>query len=261
FRLRLSYLGLLTAAQQAALNSLPGVTAAFQETINKLFAKSEDFKGSFFGRYPELKPLYDTYIASQDPPATKRSALAAAFRPALARQRKRQQALQRLSATAGIDLISAQTLLDPPGPQFPMHAAGQTNQPGLNDVIALETEGLAAQFSFHGTADSGGPSVPAVAQLEYERGGDKPLPSNTSPGVSVSGIWSGKIETPESGFYNFIIETDAGTSGDIPVSIRTPTVQILAPPPPPTGTAIVQLAVGGQTISLTQNGNIYRNTT
>jgi len=259
FRLRLSYLGLLTAARRDVLNSLPGVTATFQKAINTLFARSEDFKGSFFGRYPELKPLYDTYIASADPPATKRSALAAAFRPALARQRKRQQALQRLGSTAGIDLISTQTLLDPSETQFPMHAAGQINQPALNDVIALETEGLAAQFSFHGTADSGGPSVPAVANLDYASEGDNPLPSNPSPGVSVSGIWSGKIETPEAGFYNFIIETDAGTTDEIVVSVRTRAEQIVAPPP--TGTAIVQLSVGGQTISLTQNGNIYRNTT
>jgi hypothetical protein len=259
FRHRLSYLGVLTAARRDVLKSMPGVTTEFQDAVNRLFARSEDFKGSFFGRYPELKPLYDTYIASADPPATKRSALAAAFRPALARQRKRQQALQRLGSTAGIDLISTQTLLDPPGAQFPIHAAGHVNQPALNDVIALETEGLAAQFFFHGTADSGGPSVLAVANLDYASGGDNPLPANPSPGASVSGIWSGKIETPEAGFYNFIIETDAGTTDEILVSVRTRTEQIVAPPP--TGTAIVQLSVGGRTISLTQNGNIYRNTT
>jgi hypothetical protein len=260
FRHRLSYLGLLTAARRDVLNSLPGLTTAFQGTINKLFARSEDFKGSFFGRYPELKPLYDTYIASADPPGTKRSALATAFRPALARQRKRQQALQRMSAAAVTDLISAQTLLDPPGSQFPLHAAGHVDQPALNDVIALETEGLAAQFFFPGaTIDNNDLSVSAVANLDYASEGDNPLPVNPTPGAFVSGIWSGKIETPEAGFYNFIIETDAGTTDEILVSVRTRTEQIVAPPP--TGTAIVQLVVGGRTISLTQNGNVYRNAT
>jgi hypothetical protein len=259
FRHRLSYLGLMTAARRDVLFSLPGAPAAFQGAINRLFARSEDFKGSFFGRHPELKPLYDAYIASTDPPAAKRSALATAFRPALARQRKRQQALQRLGSTAGTDLISTQTLLDPPGGKFPMHAAGQVNQPALNDVIALETEGLAAQFFFGGAIDNGGLSVPAVANLDYAGGGNNPLPANPTPGASVSGVWSGKIETPEAGFYNFIIETDAGTTDEILVSVQARTEQIVAPPP--AGTAIVQLAVGGLTVSLTQNGNIYRNTT
>ncbi|HEY9431906.1 MAG TPA: neuraminidase-like domain-containing protein [Blastocatellia bacterium] len=259
FRHRLSYLGVLTAARRDVLKSMPGVTTEFQDAVNRLFARSEDFKGSFFGRYPELKPLYDTYIASADPPATKRSALAAAFRPALARQRKRQQALQRLSAAARTDLISAQTLLDPPGGQFPLHAAGRVNQPALNDVIALETEGLAAQFFFEGTTDNPSLSVPAVANLDYASGGNNPLPANPTPGAPVSGIWSGKIETPEAGFYNFIIETDAGTTDEMLVGVQTLNAQIVAPPP--TGTAIVNLAVGGQTLSLTKNGNIYRNTT
>jgi len=260
FRRRLSYLGVLTAARRDALKSVPGVASAFQGSINKLFARSEDFKGSFFGRYPELKPLYDTYVASTDLPATKRSALAAAFRPALARQRKRQQALQRLSSTAGIDLISTQTLLDPPGAKFPLHAAGQVNQPALSDVIALETAGLAAEFFFEGTADNVGLSLPAVANLDYASGSDNPLPANPTPGGAVSGIWSGKIETPEAGFYNFIIETDDGTTDEMLVGGQALSLtQIVAPPP--AVTANVELKVGGQALSLTQNGNIYRNAT
>ena len=259
FRHRLSYLGLLTAARRDVLKSLPGVTAAFQGSIDKLFARSEDFKGSFFGRYPELKPLYDTYIASTDPPATKRSALAAAFRPALARQRKRQQALQRLSSAAGSDLISAQTLLDPPGARFPMHAAGQVNQPALNDVIALETEGLNAKFFFAGATGNAGLIVPAVANLDYASGGNNPLPANPTQGAPVYGIWSGKIETPEAGFYNFIIETDAGTTATEEMLVGVQTTNALIIAPPPTEAATVELSVGGQTISLTQNGNIYRN--
>ena len=106
------------AAQRDTLQAVAGVSAAFQAAVDALFARSQDALGSFFARYPELKPLYDTYIASIDPPATRRAALLAAFRPDCSRRRKRQQALQRLSATAAVDPSFAQALLliRPPPP-------------------------------------------------------------------------------------------------------------------------------------------------
>ncbi|MGH9751588.1 MAG: neuraminidase-like domain-containing protein, partial [Blastocatellia bacterium] len=235
FKHRLSRSGLLTSATQTALKNIAGVSEDFKNAVDALSARSEDAKGSFFARHSELKPLYDAYIASADPPATKRSALLAAFRPELSRRRKRQQALQRLSAAAAIDLISTQTLLDPAANQYPLHAAGQTGQPALNDVLALETPGLAAQFFFQDTATGPvGSSVPAAANLDYAAGGGNSLPANPTPGAAISGVWSGQVETPEAGFYNFVIEADAG--------------------------ATVTLTLGGQIRALTQNGNIFRNT-
>jgi Neuraminidase-like domain/Salmonella virulence plasmid 28.1kDa A protein len=234
FKHRLSHTGLLTAATQTALKNVVGVSEDFKDAVDAIFARSEDAKGSFFARYPELKPLYDTYIASADPPATKRSALLAAFRPELSRRRKRQQALQRLSSAAALDLVSTQTLLDPTSNQYPLHAAGQPGQPVLNDVLALETPGLAAQFFFQDTATGPvGLSVPAAANLDYAGGGNS-LPVNPTPGAAISGVWNGQIETPEAGFYNFVIEAEAGTT--------------------------VTLTLGGQVRALTQNGNIFRNT-
>src|SRR5262249_46403443 len=74
--------------------------------------------------------------------------------------------------------------------------------------------------------------VPAAANLDYAGGGNS-LPVNPAPGAAISGVWNGQIETPEAGFYNFVIEAEAGTT--------------------------VTLTLGGQVRALTQNGNIFRN--
>lgn len=235
FRHRLSHTGLLGIATRNALQAIFGVAPAFQAAVGALFARSEDVRGSFFARFPELEPLYAAYVASAAPPAVRRSALLAAFRPELSRRRKRQQALQRLSVEAQLDLAAAQALLDPPAAPFPLHAAGNAGRPALDDVLALETPGLAAQFFFRNTAtgavDLG---VAAAANLDYAATGGNPLPANPTAGDPVSAIWAGRIEAPETGFYNFVFEADAG--------------------------ATVTLTLGGAPRPLTQNGLLWRNT-
>jgi hypothetical protein len=238
FRHRLSHAGLLSAASQAALKAVAGVSGAFKDAVDMIFARSEDAKGSFFTRFPELQPLSAVYIASADPPAVKRGALLAAFRPELARRRKRQQALQRLAAAIGAEESMARTLVDPvvaPGAVYPLHAATQLTQPAMNDVLALETPGLTVDFFFRNTATGTvGMSVPAAANLDYSVGGSNPLPPNPILGEPISGIWRGSVETPESGYHNFVIEADAG--------------------------ATVSLTIGGIARPLTQNGTVRRNT-
>ena len=235
FRHRLSRTGVLSAATRDALKNVAGVTAAFREAVDALFARGEDVKGSFFARHPELKPLYDTYVASVDPVDKKRGALLAALRPELARRRKRQQALQRLTAAAGADPAFAQVLLDTPAAPRPLHAAEHTAQPALDDVLALETPGLAARFFFRdtatGTVDR---TVQAASSLDYAPGGGNLLPAHPTPGAAISGIWSGQVEAPEAGFYNFVVAADSG--------------------------ATVKLQLSGLDRPLTQNGTVWRNT-
>jgi hypothetical protein len=161
----LLYSGILTSANRDKLKAVPGVTEAFQAAVDTLFARSEDAKAEGL----------------------------ATLRPELARRRKRQQTLQRLSAAASIELSSTQALLDPPTPPYPLDSVGQSGQSALYDFLSLATSGLAAD----------------------------------------SGIWSGQIETPEAGYYNFIIETDAGAS--------------------------VTLSLDGADRPLIANGNIWRN--
>jgi hypothetical protein len=238
FRHRLTHAGLLEAGTQAALKAVAGVSAAFRDAVDLLFARSEDAKGSFFTRFPELQPLFTAYITSANPPAVKRSALLAAFRPELARRRKRQQALQRIGVAAGADEEMVRALMDPaaaPGLVYPLHASAQPAKPAMNDVLALETPGLTAEFYYRNTATGGvGLTVPAAADVDYSPTGTSTLPPNPVPGTVISGIWRGSVETPESGYYNFVIEADAG--------------------------ATVALSLDGVVRPLTQNGLVRRNT-
>jgi hypothetical protein len=204
---QLSYTGVLTAAHRDTLKTVPGVTATFQGAMDALFARSEEGK----------------------------VAVLAALLPELSRRRKRQQALQRLSAAAAVDLAFSQALLDPFAAPYPLHAAGHADQPVLNDVLALETPGLAAQFFYRDTATGAvGLNVPNAANLDYDNAGSNPLPPNTTPGNPISGMWRGSVETPEAGFCNFVIEADAD--------------------------ATVTLELDGQGRPLTKNGNVRRNT-
>lgn len=234
FRHRLSRSGRLSVALRDALKNVAGVPAAFQEAVDALYDRGEDTGGSFFAGHPELKPLYDTYVASADPVEKKRTALLAAFQPELARRRKQQQALQRLSAAAGIDLPFTQTILDAPVAPYPLHAEGQAGTPALDDVLALGTAGLSAGFFFRDTA-TGAPdlTVAAVPIPAYAPGSDNVLPANPAAGAAISGVWSGQVETPEAGFYNFVIEADAG--------------------------AAVKLQLDGVDRPLIQNGTVWRN--
>jgi hypothetical protein len=231
FRHRLGHTGLLSAITANALK-LAG-PAAFGPAVDALLARSDDVQGSFFSRYPELQPLFVAYTTSAAPVEDKRKALLAAFSPELSRRRKRQQALQRLSAAVSADLTFTEGLLDPgTAAPFPLHAGGDVNRPALDDVIAVEKPGLAVNFFFRDTATAPIDLTTNAAGIDYSPTGTA-LPANPVPGAAISGIWTGQIETPEAGFYNFIIEADT--------------------------TATVTLNLDGQAVALVQNGNVWRN--
>lgn len=228
FQHRLSHTGLLSAASQAALKAVPGVTAAFQSAVDALFALSQDALASFFGLHPELKPPYDTYVASPDPVDVKRTALLNTFQPQLAALRKREQAIQKLSTASAFSIQSTQAFLDPVSQPLPLHSHVSITRPLLDDFIAIGTPGLAVQFFNNDTAT--GPvasTLDAAPNLAYAAGGANPLPANPTPGAPISGIWQGQIEIPAAGYYNFVFEADAG--------------------------ATVTLSIDGQVQALTQN--------
>jgi hypothetical protein len=229
FRKRLSFTGVLTTEIRDALTSVPGVPALFPAAVDSLYAENQKVVGPFFDRYPELRPLYDAYVASADSPEEKRSQLLASILPELKRRRRRQLALQAISAAAGSDLRFATALLDD---AVVLHAAGDSERPALDDVTALGTPGLSAQLFFADTVTgSADETRTAEADLAYSPGTDNQLPDNG--GSPISGIWSGFLEAPENGFYNFSIEADAG--------------------------ATVTLSLGGREIALAQDGTVWRN--
>lgn len=229
---RLSYTGLLTAAKRDALKLVAGVPNDFQTAVQALYDRGEEIKGRFFTRYPELLAPYT--VASAAAPADRHAAFLGAFQPELARRRKRQQALQRLSLAATVDLEYTQALLYAAGAPHPLHAAADANQPALADVLALETAGLSVEFFFRDTATGAVDlSVAAAAELDYAAPAN-PLPANTAvAGNPISGIWRGQLEAPEAGYYNLVIEADAA--------------------------ATLKLELDGRTQSLTRHGSVWRN--
>ncbi|GAB93890.1 neuraminidase-like domain-containing protein [Gordonia rhizosphera] len=207
FRKRLSYSGVLTTTTREALKAVPGSAQAFKDAVGTLYDENQKVVGPFFARYPALLPLYDAFVASADPLEKRRTTLLEAFLPELKRLRKRQQALQSVSVAAEADIGLASALLEDAAA---LHAAGDAARPALDEFTAMETAGLAAQFSYAVTA-AGNPDLShnAEASLEYAPSGTTTLPPNaTSPAAAISCVWSGYLEVPENGFYNVRIDTD-----------------------------------------------------
>jgi hypothetical protein len=236
FRTRLSYSGVLSDATQEAIKSAAGAgAAAFKDAVDNLYGQNQGVVDPFFTRYPELQAAYHDYVSDTTlSAAEKRNNLLKALLPELVQRRKRQQTLRTVSATANSDPAFVQALLDPPAASFPLHAAGRADQPALNDFLALETRGLSVQFFASDTATGtiiSSPSIPHVAaNLDYAPlvdGVGNPLPAHPTPSAAISGIWSGYLEAPESGFFKLRIVADAG--------------------------ATVRLRLDGKQVTLTQN--------
>ena len=77
-----------------------------------------------------------------------------------------------MPTAAVVGVSFAQALLDPAQPPSPLHAVADASRPALDDLVALETGGLSVG----------------------------------------SGVWEGRVEAPESGFFNIVITSDAAAS-------------------------------------------------
>jgi hypothetical protein len=145
-RKKLSYAGVLDSATQSAIDQAitnNGNYAPLHAALVALAGANRQAVGPFFSAYPELKPLYDAYVASSDPPAAKRTALLANFLPGLKRKRKQEQALASATAAAGADPSFANTLLQD---ATVLHAAADPWSAAIQDLTAIEAPGLSAQF-------------------------------------------------------------------------------------------------------------------
>jgi hypothetical protein len=224
FRKRLSFSGVLATATRDAIQLAAGPQAvAFQAAVddpldvNDLYDKSQAAVSGFFERYPELESSYNAYVAdSIHSAAEKRRNLLTAILPELVQRRKRQQAIQSLSALAATDAVFTQALLDPDAAPFPIHAVGHTERPALDDVLRVGTPGLSVEYFASDTAS--GPVITApdiVPNVDYSRAIDatgQSLPANPTPGAAISAVWRGYLEAPENGFFNLRIEADAGAT-------------------------------------------------
>jgi hypothetical protein len=229
FRKRLSFSGAMTTTMRDALKV--GASLAFENAVDKLYAENQTLVAPFFARYPDLRLLYDAYVASKDPVEQKRSTLLADFLPALKARRKNQLASQALGAAAKTDTVFVDAIL---GDAAVLHGAAGPAPAALDDFTAIERMGLAAQF-FLGDSVAApiGPVSDAEPALAYGTSATGKLPVNA--GQPVSGIWRGYLEVPEGGFYNIRIKAEAGAS--------------------------VALVLGDGAVALAQAGDLWSNAT
>ena len=144
---QLTFAGLLDTGTQIAIDaavtaSAPDV-AALTTAVANLATASQQAVGPFFTTYPELLPLYTAYVASADPVQDKRNTLLASFLPILQQKRKQEQALAAISSAAGTDPSFASALLQDP---TILHADADATQAAVTDLVAIENQGLSAQF-------------------------------------------------------------------------------------------------------------------
>ena len=246
FAKKLSFTGVMTEDARDAILAA-GASAEFQGAVYSLdpdkpnlYTENQRIVAPFFDRYPELRLLHESYVASTDPVDERRSDLLATFLPELKSRRKRQQALTAISAAAKVDIAFASALLDDPTVQNPAAVAASpalVDAPALDDLTALESTGLSLKL-FSGPTVSA-PETPQTNDVEdklvYPDAGDGSLPVNPA-----SGIWSGFLEAPENGFYNFSIEP-GGTEG--------------------AGPSTATLTLNSEDKPLEKNGEVWSNTT
>jgi hypothetical protein len=116
---------------------------ALVTAVSSLAAASQQAVAPFFASYPELRPLYDAYTASTDALPARRTALLAAFLPALKNRRKQEQALASITSAAGCDPSFAPALLPD---RAIMHADADATAAAVTDLTAIEQQGLSASF-------------------------------------------------------------------------------------------------------------------
>ena len=231
-RKRLTFSGVLSTTMRDQVKTEGAGITGFADAMDSLYTLNQAAVGGFFAKYPELLPLYNTYVGSALSPQEKRSALLASFLPELKRRRKQAQALVIAGATARVSSELAQAILD----NTPvLHSLTDSARPAVNDLTAMEPGGLSVTYYWRDTATGGfGARSDLESILDYSGTGAVRLPVNPTPGP-ISGVWTGHVEAPESGFFNFEIEADAG--------------------------ATVRLSVGGVVRPLTQTANVWKNNT
>lgn len=140
-----------TAAAFAIVND-PSLPAA----IDALGLANQQAVGPFFAQYPELLPIYNGFIASNEPLAQRYTNLLGNFLPILISERKQQQALSDISSATGQDASFANALLQTAA--F-IHAAGAPTSPAVVDLTGVEAGGLSAAIHLDGNPAGPSPQV------------------------------------------------------------------------------------------------------
>jgi hypothetical protein len=232
----LSFKGVLTGVTRDALKDVVGVTPQFQTAVDSLFTANQAAIQAFFATHQELVSQQEAYLSANDSLEQRRTLLLQSFLPELKHRRKRQQALAAISAAAKTDITVASALLDD---KTVLNSAATPDEPALDDLTVMETAGLSARMFSDETVGGEGVQPDQVsdaeANLAYPPTGPAALPFNPA-----SVIWTGYLEAPENGFYNFTIEP--GAQGG-------------------TGPTTATLTLNDENRPITKEGEVWSNTT
>ncbi|MFJ6604901.1 neuraminidase-like domain-containing protein [Streptomyces lydicus] len=233
-RKQLSYAGVLPTAPQPRLQDAPNTSTDFKTAVARLDEEMQKKTASFFARYPELLELYSDSANGLVEPDAKRRVILDAFLPQLVHQRKRQQAFATLSAVLRVAPALAETITADPAV---LHADGDTTRPALDDLTAIEAQGLSAQL-FWGATIVGTPHPEPTPQPTVDYGPQAPatpLPTGSTAGAPISGVWSGFLEAPETAEFTFAVDTDAKsvtlTLNGTPIDLNRDGTSWLTPKP------------------------------
>ncbi|MGH3511530.1 MAG: neuraminidase-like domain-containing protein [Pseudonocardiaceae bacterium] len=124
--------------------------------IDALGLANQQVVGPFFAQYPELLPLYNGFVAANEPLAQRYTDLLASFLPILKSERKRQQALSDISGAIGQDASFATALLQDANV---IHASGDPTSPAVVDLTGVEAGGLSARIHLDGDPAGVNPQI------------------------------------------------------------------------------------------------------
>ena len=128
--------------------------------IDALGLANQQAVGPFFAQYPELLPLYNGFVAANEPLAQRYTDLLASFLPILNRERKQQQALSDISGAIGQDASFGTALLQDADV---IHASGDPTSPAVVDLTGVETGGLSAQIHLDGNPAGANPQISDIS--------------------------------------------------------------------------------------------------
>jgi hypothetical protein len=205
--------------------------------INALAAANQQTVNTFFGVYPELLPLYNKFVGSTDPLQTRRTTLLSNFLPTLIAKRNQEEALAAITAAVGSgpgfanELLSDATII---------HADADAGAPAINDLTAINNQGLTAQFFL-------GNNVNAVPDQTV----DHTVINNKTPALSYAQtVTVGGTITAN----NVLTITINGTAIPYTVSAADTSLRVLAAN---MASAINAAASVNQIVSASSNGPVF----
>lgn len=215
---QLSYSGVLDPVTVTAIKAVSGVTAPLAAAVDKLAAATATQVAAFFARFPELSPLYDAYLKSEEEnDDVRRRTVLDALLPRLVRDRKRQQALATLAATVNVDPLLARVIADNPlvlqANDDAASAGDPAARPALDDLVGVDNQGLTSVWTWGATpADPAGTTLLPIVQVPSGAINFGPkttlLPQGPVPGA-VSVVLKGYLEAPEAAGFLLAVDTDA----------------------------------------------------